>query len=123
MAKQNVWWIVILVVGFFLPSSLSAEDFHSLLAKANQAWERKEYKKSQAMFARITNAIGDRAMVLFGPKFGRVYYAKGMTELKLGGAARHAGDDVEARKWFAMAAQSFRVCYEKFPNKKNGDAE
>lgn len=109
-----------LLPGVLLLGSLAgASDLSVLMSQANRAWLERDYPRSQAVFSRIVNSYGVRAKQgLFGPKFGVVYYRKGLTELKLAHAARRAGREAEAQKWFAEAAESFRICHEDFPNDK-----
>jgi tetratricopeptide (TPR) repeat protein len=47
----------------------------------------------------------NQPLQLFGPRFGEIYYRKGITEMKLG-------------KW-EDAVESFEICYRDFPNAEN----
>ncbi len=101
----------------FITNAAQAKDLHTLIAKANHAWELKQYPRSQAIFERVVNVYGKRAKKgVFGSQFGMIYYRKGLTELKLGNTARRDGNEAEAKKWFNHAKESFRICYEDFPN-------
>ena len=90
-------------------------DLSGRVQSANQAWLRKDYSKCQAILEGVVQNFGERRAI-FGPKFGVIYYKKGMAELKLAHEAKRSGDGLEARRWFALAAESFRICYEDFPN-------
>lgn len=96
--------------------SVKAQDLTTYMSQANKAWEARQYDKCQAIFERITTSYGDRAPVLYGPKFGVIWYRKGLCELKLAGIAKRSNNLDNAAKWFEEAAQSFESCYKKFPN-------
>lgn len=103
--------------------SVRAQDLNTQMSMANKAWEQGQYEKCQALFTRIINTYGGRAPMLYGPKFGVIYYRKGLTELKLAGIAKRANNLDAAATWFEKAAESFKDCYRKFPNGAAGMAQ
>lgn len=94
----------------------TAETLDGLLGKAVASAKQGNYERAQAFYARVTKSFGVRANIIQGAKFGEVYYRKGLTELKLADSCRKNGAEGLAREWFAKAAESFQVCYEKFGN-------
>ncbi|MDP3849591.1 MAG: tetratricopeptide repeat protein [Luteolibacter sp.] len=72
-------------------AAMKAEKWEEALAASNDAVAR--YGKNQPL-------------KLFGPKFGTIYYRKGICELKL-------------KKW-NEALESFETCYRDFPNPAGG---
>ncbi|BDS05705.1 hypothetical protein NT6N_07450 [Oceaniferula spumae] len=103
--------------------AVKAQDLNTQMSQANKAWEDREYDKCQAIFARIVSAYSARAPMLYGPKFGVIYYRKGLCELKLADIAKRANKRDESTKWFEEAAKSFESCYKKFPNGAAGMAD
>ena len=117
-----------LLTGFSLilvamTSTLKAQDVQSHMASANTAYTAREYDKCQAILQRIITSYGARAPMLYGPRFGTIYYRKGLVELKLASNAKRDKKLADANKWFEEAGKSFQVCYEKFPNGAEGMAE
>ena len=120
MRMRILRWMMFVSLLMFFQEPAKAETFNTLLSKANQAWKNKEYTKSQAMFARITESYGQRAMMLFGSRFGEIYYRKGITELKLASVAKRTNKLEKAEEWFSEAAESFKICHENFGNNAVG---
>lgn len=100
-----------------------AQDLNTQMSMANKAWEQGKYEKCQALFERIITSYGGRAPMLYGPKFGVIYYRKGLCELKLAGIGKRANNLDDAAKWYEKAAESFEACYKKFPNGAAGMAQ
>lgn len=100
-----------------------AQDIQKLMSLANQAWEAKEYDKSQAVFQRIVTSYGKRAPLIYGPKFGVIYYRKGLCELKLAGQAKRGRNLDAAATWYEKAVESFKTCHKKYPNGAAGMAQ
>ncbi len=100
--------------------TLQAQDLNTLMTDANQQWKEKEYAQCQITFSRIVKMYGPRSAILYGPKFGVVYYRKGLAELKLAHLASKAKDKELAKRWYTEAIKSFKTCYEKFPNNADG---
>ncbi|MGJ8676771.1 MAG: tetratricopeptide repeat protein [Akkermansiaceae bacterium] len=86
------------------------------MALANEAWKNKEYEKCQSIFAKIVTEHGSNAMAEWGPKFGNIYYSKGVCELGLAQIAKRAKDDAGFKKWSLEASKSLQACYKDFPN-------
>jgi len=93
------------------------------MSQANKAWKDGQYEKCQALFQRIVNVYGSRSAMLYGPKFGFIYYRKGVCELKLAGIAKRNNNPTAAAKWYDLAAKSFQTCYKKYPNGAAGMAQ
>ncbi|NWK57103.1 tetratricopeptide repeat protein [Verrucomicrobiaceae bacterium N1E253] len=108
---------------FALFGAANAQDLNTQMSNANKAWEAGQYDKCQALFERIVKNYGGRAPMLYGPKFGVIYYRKGLTELKLANIAKRGNNQDDAAKWFEKATESFKMCYEKFPNGAPGMAQ
>ena len=104
------------LVCFMMAGNVSALSLGDQLSQANLAWKLKKYDKCQAIFHRVVTNFGSRSGLLYGPKFGNVYYRKGLTELKLAAAAKRDNNLEAATKWFEEAAKSFEICYKKYPN-------
>jgi len=100
-----------------------AQDLNTQMTQANTAWEAGEYKKCQAIFEKIVTVYGARAPLLYGPKFGIIYYRKGLCELKLADLDKRANKKDASAAWFKKAAKSFETCYTKFPNGAKGMAQ
>lgn len=96
--------------------TVKAQDLQTQMSQANKAWQDGQYDKCQALFTRIVSVYGGRAPMLYGPKFGVIYYRKGLCELKLAGIAKRDNKLDAAAKWYELAAKSFEGCYKKFPN-------
>ncbi len=79
------------------------DDLGLLVTNSLTHMEHGEWAKSLQLLTRATERYGKNAKVLFGPKFGVIWYRKGYCELKL--------------KRYAEAMKSFEVCYRDFPNK------
>ena len=103
--------------------SARAQSLPERMTQANQAWKDQRYDKCQAIFLRIVENFGGRAKMLYGPRFGVIWYRKGLSELKLANIAKRANNVDEATKWFEEAAKSFEVCYKEFPNGAAGMAQ
>ena len=103
--------------------TVKAQNLQTQMSQANKAWEDGQYEKCQALFTRIVTSYGGRAPMLYGPKFGLIYYRKGLCELKLASIAKRANQLKGAAKWFELAAKSFESCYKKFPNDAKGMAK
>lgn len=99
-----------------MAGTVKAQNLQTQMSQANKAWEDGRYEKCQALFNRIVTAYGGRAPMLYGPKFGVIWYRKGLCELRLAGIAKRDNQLDAAGKWFGMAAKSFEACYKKFPN-------
>jgi len=110
--------IMVMVLG-----TAKAQDLTTQMSMANKAWEAGRYDKSQAIFERITKSYSGRAPMLYGPRFGVIYYRKGLTELKLANAAKRQRNLDDTAKWFEKAVASFKECYEKYPNGAAGMAQ
>lgn len=99
-----------------LTETSSASNLNEQLTQANQAWKERKYEKCQALFERITSVYDGRAATLYGPKFGFMWYRKGICELKLANDAKRKNQLDAAAQWFEKAATSFETCYKKYRN-------
>ena len=85
------------------PAGAQDESLPVLTNKAVQAMNAQKWEEALALNARTVELYGrNQPLMLHGPKFGGVYYRKGLCELKL-------------KQWQA-AMESFEVCYRDFPN-------
>jgi tetratricopeptide (TPR) repeat protein len=76
-----------------------------LVNKALAAMKAGQWEEALAFNTQAVERFGkNKPMVLFGPQFGKIYYWKGLCELKLS-------------KW-NDAMKSFETCYRDFPNKE-----
>ena len=78
------------------------DDLGLLVSNSLTHMKKSEWPQALQLLTRATERFGKNAHVLFGPKFGVVWYRKGFCELKL--------------KRYADAMKSFEKCYE-FKNK------
>lgn len=109
------FFVVLLIVSVAITTKAEAQGLQDRLSEAAKAYKQGDYIGSQSIFARVTEKFGRRAPMLYGPKFGLVYYRKGLCELKLAGMAKRSKQAADAQKWFEAAASSFDACYTKFP--------
>jgi len=79
------------------------DDLGLLVTNSLTHMKNGEWPQALQLLTRATERFGKNAKVLFGPKFGVVWYRKGFCELKL--------------KRYADAMKSFEKCYQDFPNK------
>jgi tetratricopeptide (TPR) repeat protein len=89
-------------------SSASAEDddLPTLVNKSISAMNAEKWEEALALNDRAIKTYGvHNPLQSHGPKFGTIYYRKGICELKLG-------------KW-EEAIKSFEICYRDFPNVDN----
>ena len=114
--------LILLVNCAMAVSVMAAGNIADRVNSANQAWLRKDYLECQAILSGVVKSFGTRKGI-YGPKFGVIYYKKGMAELRLAYVAKRNGDGLVARRWFALAAESFRICYEEFPNDEKHRAD
>lgn len=106
----------VLVASVAMATNIQAQGLQDRLAQASSAYKQGDYVTSQSIFTKVTETFGRRAPMLYGPKFGVIYYRKGLCELKLAGMAKRSKQVEDAQKWFDAAANSFDACYTKFPN-------
>ncbi len=100
-----------------------AQNLNDQMSAANLAWKQRKYDKSQAILERITTNYSGRAPMLYGAKFGTIWYRKGLSELKLANQAKRNNAGEDSDKWFGEAAKSFEECYKKYPNGAPGMAK
>ena len=105
-----------------ITGTVKGSNLNDQLTQASQAWKDRKYEKSQALYERITSIYDGRAPMLYGPRFGLIWYRKGICELKLANVAKRKSQLDEATKWFEKAAESFETCYKKYPNGAEGMA-
>lgn len=106
-----------------LLGTVNAQDLNTQMKKANEAWAAGKYAENQAIFENIVKVYGPRAPMLYGPRFGVMHYRKGLSELKLSNLSKRANNPEDAAKWAGKAAESFSICYEKFPTGAKGMAK
>ena len=97
------------------------KDLNDDLASAQTAWSEGDFVQSQSLLEKIVTRHGEGAEKEHGPRFGVIYYRKGIAELKLAGVDKKAGkgDDVVAQ-WYTKAAESFQNCYTRFAPNNSG---
>ncbi len=106
-----------------LPTSVQAQDINVDMPAAIAAMKAGKWVEAQALLERVTITYGERAKVLYGGKFGNIYYDKGRMELKLAAQLKSAGGEDNIKKsieFYDKAIQSFKDC-RKFPSDKMGD--
>lgn len=106
-----------------ITGNVKAQNLNTQMAQANAAWKEGQYEKCQAIFSRIVKSYEHNAAMLHGPKFGIIYYRKGLCELKLASMAKRGNKLDDATKWFGRAADSFETCYKKYRNGAVGMAQ
>ena len=80
------------------------QDLGTLVNKALQAMKEEKWQEALQFNTEAVERFGrNQPLMLFGPKFGSIYYRKGICEMKLG-------------KW-DEAIKSFETCARDFPNK------
>lgn len=86
-----------------LPASAQDEDLATLAEKAFNALKQEKWEEALALSTQAVATHGkNQPLQLYGPKFGKILYWKGLCELKL-------------KKWDEAQA-SFEMCYRDFPN-------
>jgi tetratricopeptide (TPR) repeat protein len=108
--------MIIVMVFTATAADVSAQNLQAQLANGNAAYKKGDFEGCRNIYDHITKTFGARAPMLYGPKFGVIYYRKGLCELKLAGEAKRGNRQADASKWFEEAAKSFEICYTKFPN-------
>jgi len=93
-----------------------AQDLNSQMSLANKAWKAGDYPQCQQAFAKIVKVYGPRSKMLYGPKFGGMYYRKGIVELKMANISKRGNNQKDAQKWFQAAAESLETCHEEYAN-------
>lgn len=79
------------------------EDLGTLVNKAITAMNADKWEEALALNTQAVERFGkNQPLKLFGPRFGTIYYRKGLCELKL-------------KKW-QEALKSFEICNRDFPN-------
>lgn len=105
---------------FFLlclvPFGLQAQDLQTTSQKASEAYRAGRYQEAQALFKHIVDTHAEKAKTLYGPRFGFFFFRKGMCELRLASQAQQQRKKDQMKKWFDLAASSFKACYKDFPN-------
>lgn len=85
------------------PAYAAEADLGTLVNKSIEAMKAEKWAEALALSAEAVDSFGgNQPLVLHGPKFGAIYYRKGICEMKLG-------------KW-EEAIKSFETCYRDFPN-------
>ncbi len=101
----------VFVAGF--PCGGSAQDSETVDSLFNSGvshMQRDEWDNALASFTRIVDVFGtDDPMTFYGPKFGVIYYHKGLSEMRLGK--------------YDEAIGSFETCHRQFPNRALADDE
>lgn len=88
---------------FTVSTHAQDEDLGTLVDKGLAAMNAEKWAEGLAFNTQAVERYGkNRPMQLFGPRFGVIYYRKGLCELKL--------------KKFTPAMTSFETCYKDFPN-------
>ncbi len=117
-------YLVMLSLVLVLSSGTArAQSFQDQMLVASKAWKAGDFAQAQAAYARIIKSFEARAPMLYGPRFGLMWYKKGLAELRLASAAKRRNNKAEAEKWFGEAAASFEACYTKYPPKAEGMAD
>ena len=79
---------------------VSAQNLQAQLSNGNTAYQKGDFEGCRNIYDHITKTFGARAPMLYGPKFGVIYYRKGLCELKLAGEAKRGNRQADASKWF-----------------------
>jgi tetratricopeptide (TPR) repeat protein len=84
-------------------SAFAQEDLGTLVNSGLKAMEAGQWEEALKLHTEAVDRFGkNQPLTLFGPRFGVIYYRKGIAEMKLG-------------QWEA-AMKSFENCYREFPN-------
>ncbi len=104
-------------------SAAKAQDINSLMSRSNQAWQDGEYLKCHQILEQVVTNFENNAASLYGPKFGTIFYRKGLCELKLANMDKRVNKKDASIAWFEKAAKSFEICYTKYPTGAKGMEE
>lgn len=115
--------LAVMIMSASLVGDVSSQSLQDRMSSANTAFQKRDYQGCRDILHGVTENFGARAGMLYGPKFGVIYYRKGICELKLAGIAKRGNRLEEAGNWFNEAALSFQTCYDKFPNGAAGMAD
>ncbi len=88
-----------------------------------QAMQKKDWVEAKKLFDRVIKNHADNGKMMFGGKFGIIYYNKGYTELQLGKKLKAGGDEKsleQAAEMFTAAKESFTQC-RAFPTDAKGE--
>jgi tetratricopeptide (TPR) repeat protein len=86
------------------------DDLGTLVNKALQAMRAEKWEEALQFNTRAIERYGaNQPMQLFGPRFGQIYYRKGICEMKF--------------QMWKEAMESFEKCYRDFPNSEKAVAE
>lgn len=86
-----------------VPAQAQEDDLGTLVGKAIAAMKAEKWEEGLAFNQQAVDRFGkNKPLQLFGPRFGTIYYRKGLCEMKL-------------KKW-NEAMQSFEACHRDFPN-------
>jgi tetratricopeptide (TPR) repeat protein len=78
-------------------------DIGSMVDAALKAMKEEKWEEALALSAQLTEGRSpEQSRMLFGPRFGTIYYRQGIAEMKTG-------------RW-EQAMKSFETCYKEFPN-------
>jgi tetratricopeptide (TPR) repeat protein len=81
-------------------------DIGAMVDAALKAMEEEKWEEALELSNQLTEGRApEQSKMLFGPRFGTIYYRKGIAEMKTG-------------KW-EQAMKSFETCYKEFPNPKD----
>ncbi len=100
-ACRSLRFIFLCFVGSF--GAAHAQAIHEYADRASKAMKKNQWVEAHSLLSSATEKFDKLAMVTSGPRFGWFWYQKGLCELKL--------------KRYDEAANSFRICYEKYPNR------
>ena len=90
-----------------VPAAAQEEDLGSLVNQTLAAMNEDKWEEALALNTQAVERFGkNQPLKLFGPRFGAIYYRKGLCELKL-------------KKW-REAMNSFEICNRDFPNSAGG---
>ncbi len=87
------------------PTHAQLETPQGLNAEATNAMEAGKWEEALKLLTECVDRFDARAMQLYGPQFGVTWYRKGICEMRL-------------KRW-DDAIESFKTCYEKYPNKSD----
>ncbi len=91
---------------FFTIHAHAQEDIGSVVDAALKAMQEEKWEEALNLSNQLTESRApEQSRTLFGPRFGTIYYRKGIAEMKTG-------------RW-QEAMNSFETCYKEFPNPKD----
>jgi hypothetical protein len=91
------------------PMSKGQRNLGDEVPQAIELMKKKRWIEAQIILFNIVDQMAERGEVLYGEKFGVVYYNKGYCELQL---ARESKEAVKRNEYYKLASDSMKECFE-----------